>query len=148
MATQDQGRNVLSKAALTGRQRHFRFALISAHQPTDPVVPFRANSGLDRAFVHILLFCDDVHALEVLRLDGFLHYARLFCFVDECLEQSLRSGRAAFRQRSRHENRRACHDLGTGKGLGGGIPDARVRAKDVRSAGAQKVGCVGRNGGT
>ena len=42
-----------------------------------------ANSGLDRAFVRVLLFCDDVHALEALRVDGSLHHAGLFCFVDD-----------------------------------------------------------------
>ena len=42
-----------------------------------------ANSGLDRGFVVPLLFCDDVHALEVLRVDGSLHHSGLFCFVDD-----------------------------------------------------------------
>ncbi len=41
------------------------------------------NSGLDRAFVRVLLFCDDVHALEALRVDGSLHHSGLFCFVDD-----------------------------------------------------------------
>jgi hypothetical protein len=42
-----------------------------------------ANSGHDRGFVVPLLFCDDVHALEVLRVDGSLHHSGLFCFVDD-----------------------------------------------------------------
>lgn len=76
-----------SKTEVAPLERHARSTLKSRHRQATPARPLRANSGLDRAFVRVLLFCDDVHALEVLRVDGFfLHYAGLFCFVDQCRE--------------------------------------------------------------
>jgi len=55
-----------------------------------PPTASRKKYPPSRALAHCLrcvsLFRDDVHALEALRVDRFLHHAGLFCFVDECRE--------------------------------------------------------------
>jgi hypothetical protein len=75
-----------SKGEVRALNRQVGFTLNSGQGLTPRQLTLCANSDLDRAFVRVSLFCDDVHALKVLRVDGFLQYAGLFCFVDECRE--------------------------------------------------------------
>ena len=39
----------------------------------------------------VTLLRRDIHALEALRVDRFLHHGGPFCFIDECRECSLRA---------------------------------------------------------
>jgi hypothetical protein len=106
----------------------------------------RGEAGMEWRGVTLLR--RDVHALEALRVDRFLHHGGPFCFIDECRECSLRLFRAALRKRGRHANhrKRARNDLCARQGVSGRISDARVRPKDVCLAGAQQFGCVTHDG--